>query len=127
MHAKRIMKLQSIIGILIFCFIYPIAPVTPATTVLPPTARPPTTQKPKILKTSTAPISLTTLPDEATNLADYVETDSEDPDDPNDFKVEVELVDGPDPVGLTIDGGMRKDVNFIGIFMIFGIWRVFWN
>ncbi|CAO4372261.1 unnamed protein product [Caenorhabditis nigoni] len=117
------MKLQSIIWLLIFCFIYPIAP----TSTVPTTVPPPTTQKAKILKTSTPSMSPTTLPDQATNLADYVETDSEEPDDPNDFKVEVELVDGPDPVGLTIDGGMGKDVNFFGFLMIFGFWRVFWN
>ncbi|CAR99860.1 Protein CBG26225 [Caenorhabditis briggsae] len=110
--------------------------IPPTTTTVPPPTPPPPTQNPNILESSTQPnasLSPRIPPNPNSNLTDYVETDFEEP---NDFKVEVEYVNELDERELEVyferdkfnaSGGIEKDVNSFLIYMIFVIWRVFWN
>ncbi|PIC31479.1 hypothetical protein B9Z55_012168 [Caenorhabditis nigoni] len=119
----------------------PIIPTTTTTTTTTTTVTPPTTspstQNPNILESSTqrnTSIPSRILPNPNSNLTDYVETDFEESE--KDFKVEVEYVDELDERELEVyferdkfnrSGRIKKDVNLFLIFVIFGIWRVFWN
>ncbi|PIC31475.1 hypothetical protein B9Z55_012166 [Caenorhabditis nigoni] len=110
---------------------------TTTTTTVPPPSTSPPTQNSTVLESSTQPkasMPPRIRPNPKSNLTDYVETDFEESE--KDFKVEVEYVDELDERELEVyferdkfngSGGIKKDVNFFGFLLIFGIWRVFWN